>query len=207
MSSQPPLPRHFCWSRFGTEAGETVEQILDRKEAERTRNNGAFYWGIGSSVGPGLVELLRRCSEPEVLFSPIKSRPRSEDVAPALVVRWRSGTALDGAELELPPSVCVTSRAGRLGVHGHHYALVCASAEPLSLSDQGRVHFGELRNLRSGSRLGSSQVTAVVSRVAQDQPGPQAAYVVALRAGLVAPYFIRLQDPEPVAVEQTRFAA
>jgi len=28
-----------------------------------------------------------------------------------------------------------------------------------------------------------------------------------LRAGLVAPYFIRLQDPEPVAVEQTRFAA
>jgi hypothetical protein len=25
----------FCWTRFGTEAGEPIEQILERKEDER----------------------------------------------------------------------------------------------------------------------------------------------------------------------------
>lgn len=205
--ARPPLPPHFCWSRFGTEAGEPVDQILGRKEAERTENNGTFYWGIGNSVGPGMAELIRRCSEPEVLFSPIRSRPRSEDVSPRLVVRWRSGKALDGAEVELPRAVCVTSRAARLGENGQHYALVCASAEPLGHSDQGRVRFSELRNLRSGSRLGASQVTAIVTRVAPRELEPEAEYVVAMRARLVAPYFVRLQEPEAIALEQTRSAA
>lgn len=202
-----PLPIHFCWSRFGTEAGEAIDQILGRKEAERTENRGTFYWGIGSSVGPGMAELLRRCSEPEVLFSPIKSRPRAEDVTPKLVVRWRSGRALDGANIELPQAVCVTSRAARLADDGNHYALACASAEPLRFRDEGRVRFSELRNLRTGSRLGASQVTAIVTRVAEGQLGPEAEYVVAMRARLVAPYFVRLQDPEPIALEQRRSAA
>jgi hypothetical protein len=204
---KPSLPDHFCWSRFGTEAGESIEQILGRKEAERIETGGIFYWGIGSSVGPGLVELIRRQPDPEVLFSPIKSRPRLEDASPRLVVRWRSGKALDGAQVELPEAVCVTSRAAKLDETGLHYALVCASAEPLRFCDQGRLRFSELRNLRNSSRLGASQVTAIVSRVAHGQLGQEAEYVVALRARLVAPYFVRLSDPEPIAVEQARSAA
>jgi hypothetical protein len=29
------IPRYFCWTRFGTEAGQTTAQIIERKERER----------------------------------------------------------------------------------------------------------------------------------------------------------------------------
>ena len=45
----------------------------------------------------------------------------------------------------------------------------------------------------SGNTLGASQVTAVVERAADYNGGRL--YVVALRAHLVDPYFIRLTDP------------
>ena len=51
------LPRFFCWTRFGTEAGQPIEQILERKEQERIVNNGLFLWGIGNSLTPSMIEL------------------------------------------------------------------------------------------------------------------------------------------------------
>src|SRR4051812_40360539 len=90
------LPQVFCWTRFGTEAGEPIEQILKRKEIERRHNEGVFYWGIGNSLAPSMAELLRRARRPEVLFSPIRSRPRPVDIAPDAVVRWHAAETLDG---------------------------------------------------------------------------------------------------------------
>ncbi len=83
-----PLPEVFCWTRFGTEAGQPIDEILDRKEQERAANSGMFFWGIGNSIGPSLRELLRCTPSPEVLFSPTRSTPRREDVAPPAVVAW-----------------------------------------------------------------------------------------------------------------------
>src|ERR1700728_56037 len=34
------IPDRFCWTRFGTEAGESIEHILNRKEEERLANGG-----------------------------------------------------------------------------------------------------------------------------------------------------------------------
>ena len=82
-----PLPAAFVWTRFGVEAGETIEQILSRKEAERQACDGRFFWGIGNSVKPGLLTLLGSLVMPELLFSPIRSKPRAVDVSPAAVVR------------------------------------------------------------------------------------------------------------------------
>ncbi len=183
---QTDLPNSFCWSRFGTEAGEPIGAILLRKEKERRANNGTFYWGIGNSVGPGIAALLERVATPEVLFSPIKSRPRAVDVARTNVMRWLEATTLNGDRISLPDTVRITSRSSRF-----HYALVCSAEAPLELGQLGQLKFDELRNLRSGQPLGASQVTAVVSR------GPSellddAGYLVALRASLVAPYFVRL---------------
>lgn len=194
-----PVPSLFCWSRFGTESGEPITKILERKEVERQATGGTFYWGIGNSVGPGMAELVQRCAEPEVLFSPIKSKPRLVDVAPALVVRWRAAKGLDGKVFELPEAICITSRATTIETLGAHYALICSSDDPLRISGSGRVSFSELRNLRSGSRLGASQVTAVVERVGDASPDElQGGYLVALRARLVAPHFVRLLEPEPL---------
>jgi hypothetical protein len=63
---------------------------------------------------------------------------------------------------------------------------------PLTPGELARVRFGGLRNLRSGKPLGASQVTAVVQRT-NDECGTE--YVIALRARLVEPYFVRLADP------------
>lgn len=191
------LPRLFCWSKFGAEAGEGIEQILRRKEQERHATNGLFFWGIGSSVAPGLGELLAQAQLPEVLFSPIKSRPRAVDVSPEAVVRWSGGRALDGSWFDVPSSALITGRAPASGRPKAHYALVCSSETPVALGDFGQVWASDLRNLVSGSRLGGSQVTAVVTRGNGPQEG-DAPYVVGLRAALAPPYFIRLERAVPI---------
>lgn len=187
---QTAFPTLFCWTRFGTEAGEPIGSILNRKEIERLANDGVFYWGIGNSVAPGIASLLERATTPEVLFSPIKSRPRPVDVAPETVVRWREATTIAGDRITIPETVRVTSRPSRA-----HYALVCAATEPLEVGHLGRLRFSELRNLVSGHPLGTSQVTAVVSREIEAVAGRDDGYVVALRASLVEPYFVRLAAP------------
>jgi len=196
------LPLAFCWSRFGTEAGESIDGILERKETERLSNEGVFLWGIGNSVAPGLTELLRVNSKPEVLFSPIRSRPRPGDVSPAVVFQWKAGEGLDGDRYEVPETIRVTSGGSCPDAAPRcHYALVCSTEDPLSMSDFGRVTFQELRNLVSGRCLGASQVTAVVKQAKEAAGKDGTDYIVAMRAALVPPYFVRLYEAEPFTSE------
>jgi len=189
------LPMLFCWTRFGTEAGQSLEQILRHKEEERSANDGVFLWGIGNAVGPGMEELVRRCNAPEVLFSPIAGKARKVDVAPDSVVAWTSGETNDGRQFPLPTRSLVTSRQSTSSASASHYALICFSREPLVLRVPfGSLTFSSLRNLLSGSRVGASQVTAVVARD-RESPIEGRVYEVALRAHLVHPYFIRLRQP------------
>jgi len=189
------LPERFCWTRFGVEAGEPIDRILERKEIERQRNQGLFYWGIGNSVGPGIREMIRQYTRPEALFSPIAGPPRPADASPTYVVAWTQGETLWGDSHPVPDHSLVTSRLAGPSDGRAHYALVCFSSEPLALSPEGPpLAFDSLRNLLSGRRVGASQVTAVVRR----EPGralPGRQYTVALRAQLVYPYFLRLTHP------------
>ena len=190
------VPSHFCWTRFGTEAGEPIEEILERKERERRANDGIFLWGIGNAIGPSINALLSLDRSPMALFSPILSQPRDEDVHPSKVVRWSSGVNLDGSIHPLPKGSLVTSRAPSSG--RSRYALVCYSSKTLQLSlDSARLSIHELLNLRSGKPVGSSQVTAVVRRVEQTNAVRDASYPVAMSVGLTAPYLVKLADPIP----------
>lgn len=191
------LPAAFCWTRFGTEAGESIGAILERKEQERRANDGTFFWGIGNSVAPGLAALLERYESPEVLFSPIKGRPRPVDSAPATVISWRAGQTLDGKDFDIPATVQVTSGGSRRRLGLGHYALVCSSSRPLAMADLGHLDFLALRNFVSGNPLGASQVTAVVKRE-KGRPASDMQYAVAFRAALVWPYFVRLTQADPV---------
>jgi hypothetical protein len=188
------LPQAFCWTRFGTEAGEPIEQILRRKEVERCANNGVFFWGVGNSVAPGMAKLIKRTDRPEVLFSPIRGRPRRVDTNPACIVEWTEGETLFGSRFELPKTVAIKSRGDALALKVPHYALVCSREDPLEMSDLGRLSIYALRNLLSGNALGASQVTAIVIRT-NEQITDGATYPITLRAALVAPYFIRLRNP------------
>src|SRR2546428_11723306 len=96
------LPAAFCWTKFGFHAAEPIGQILARKEVEREPNGGIFYWGIGNSVAQGIAALLEVCEHPEVLFSPIRSRPRPRDVTPLRRLSWTSAETPFGLTFELP---------------------------------------------------------------------------------------------------------
>src|SRR5437867_244002 len=160
-----PIPEVFCWTRFGTEAGQTIDAILTRKEKERLANGGMFLWGIGNAIGPSLAELLRRESAPEALFSPIKSQPKPEDVSPPAVAAWTKAETLDGDVFQIPDHSLVLSRYATAGAKRAHYALVCHSSEPLKIAKSGdELVLEELRNLLTGRPIGASQVTAVVTR-------------------------------------------
>lgn len=190
------LPRHFCWTRFGTEAGEPIGAILARKELERQRNEGVFLWGIGNAIGPSMRELIRVESAPEVVFSPMLTHPKQADVSPHTIATWRSARGLDGVEVPLPKSSVVTSRAPSGARGARHYALVCFSGEPLFFSNEApSFSVSSLENLLTRRQVGASQVTAIVRYVGVPQCRG-ATYRLALRARLVEPFFLELSEPE-----------
>lgn len=197
-----PLPTHFCWTRFGAEAGQRIQHIIERKDAERRNNGGIFLWGIGNAIGPSMRELLLREHSPEVIFSPIKSPPKREDAEPNDVVVWTSGHDLGGASVSLPPCSLVTSRGSSTTRRAsRHYALVCYSDSSLRIHDTATwptITTGNLVNLLSKSPVGASQVTAVVLHDAE-RSAAGASYPVALRALLVPPYLVELTNPRPIS--------
>ena len=194
------LPSRFCWTRFGTESGELVEDILKRNEAERLAHDGMFLWGIGNSVGPAIRQLVRLEGTPRVLFSPMRSKPKLVDVQPDHVFCWTRATTLEGDAWDMPDGLRVISRGSTAFGHKRsHYALVCRStASLLSAPETGhRLSYKALVNLSSKNKLGHSQVTAVVEH-SVDALLPEVegtVYDVGFAAELVYPYFIRLEEP------------
>jgi len=186
------LPQRFCWSRFGTEAGEKIEAILFRKEKERLANSGIFLWGIGNALTPSMKYLLDLVAAPRVIFSPIRSKPRPADVAPKRTIRWMAGRTLDGCRYELPAGSIVTSGEKTRP----HYALVCASKDKLEINSKAEtVVLGQVRNLLTDRPVGASQVTAIVQRSRAYPMYSSATYPAAIMADLVFPFFIELTDP------------
>jgi hypothetical protein len=199
------LPEAFVWSRFGVEAGEGVAAILRRKNMER-RATGLFAWGIGSALGASVEQLVARTSTPILAFSPITGPAAAHDVAPTSVVAWRAYLDPVTGPQPLPAGVLVTSRgtSAQDNVKSRHYALFCETDDELALGDLGALDASTLRNLASGGRVGSSQVTATVTRGAPGET-PGRIYPIALIVRLTPPYYARLADP--VAVDPTAVAA
>jgi len=188
------LPDIFCWTKYGSEAGEDVGAILARKEAERLASGGTFLWGIGNAIGPSVEALRARSPHPQVVFTPMRSRPAARDVAPARVAVWHRGVGLDGSPFELAEYFRVTSRVSP--TRSFHYALVCRSDRPLGVSARRGPSFASthVQNLRSGSKIGSSQVTSVVKQIVCALGLLPSSYTVSFTADLVAPYLVRLTD-------------
>lgn len=79
----------FVWTKIGAEAGESVSDIIARKESERTAGGGTFWWGVGTSLGPALrVEAQCARGTIPILFCEMLGRPQRHDVSPASTVRW-----------------------------------------------------------------------------------------------------------------------
>ncbi|MBL8180001.1 MAG: hypothetical protein JNL64_00135 [Blastocatellia bacterium] len=196
------LPAIFCWTRFGGEAAEPIEEILFRKEKERLANGGVFLWGIGNAIGPSILELMLHTARPTVIFSPIKTAAKLKDIDPPSVVVWTEAEALDGNDFTIPSCSRVTSRYDPESPKRHHFALVCYSASPLlPLRRDFKIGFQQLSNLRTGRPVAASQVTAVVQRK-ESYKDSSSLYDVAILAELIEPYFVRLKNAK--AVKQAR---
>lgn len=199
------LPRHFCWTKFGVEAGEDVQSILQRKEQERRRADGVFIWGVGNALGPSISHLLTVERSPELIFSPIISKPKAIDVKPSCVARWTSGVGVDGKEYPLPQSAAVTSRWS--DKKSCHYAFVCYSPTPLQLDEVTSQTFSSssLSNMLTGKPVGYSQVSSVVT-YNSDVTANGTLYIQAMRVKLVYPYFIKLIGAADLNAAQSSLA-
>lgn len=186
------VPEVFCWTKFGSEAGEEPHAIFERKEIERRKNGGVFLWGVGNSIRPSLLSLLAFVRQPEVLFSPMKAAAAKKDAEPTELVMWCDGIGFDGLPYALPDASLVTSRHDRLRPNPRHFALVCYKDSPLldeSIASS-EVSLESIRNLKTGTPLGASQVTSVVRVV--NAAGGGTRYPVVARARLVYPFLVRL---------------
>jgi|SRR5580693_804078 hypothetical protein len=81
-------PTVFCWTKMQAEAGQPLAHILRRKDLERSAGDGVFFWGIGNSLGTRILDLLGASGCPVVVFSTMRSKPKSEDASPDSVLRW-----------------------------------------------------------------------------------------------------------------------
>lgn len=195
----PPL--YFCWTKMAAEAGQSLADIIHRKELERQAGQGFFGWGIGSSLGtsPAAASALMGVGL-EVYFSRMKSKPKAIDSSPTAKALWLSYLDADGNEHPLPAHILITSRA--ILPNGEnkkqHYALLCKTDQTLSLDDQVTYFDSKLgRNFISNNVIGASQVTSIVRYSDRFRPGKVDPYNVAFTARLIDGVngFVKLVKP------------
>ncbi|MDE1865636.1 MAG: hypothetical protein KGH94_03310 [Candidatus Micrarchaeota archaeon] len=177
------------------ESGQELGTIILHKELERELGSGRFYWGIGNALGPSLPVLVNKTKHPEILFSIMKSRPKTIDSNPNAVSLWSEYIDESGHPRPLPEYVLILSRAiTKSGMKKRSYALVCHSDITISLSHGTHIDISHLRNLSGqGRKVGFSQVTAIVEHTSSVDRG--ISYEINLRALLKPPYLIKLAHP------------
>lgn len=182
----------FVWTKMGVESGEGLAQIVKRKEEERQAGRGIFWWGIGSSLGPAVRAHARAQGESlPIIFSKMLGRAKAVDRFPAAVWRWTGWEDARGQAHNIPPHVKVISRGDPS--KGRHYALVCHSAVPLALRDDG-VRFDPTQcRTPSGKVPGASQVTALL--IGSSVGHAHGSYAIAFSAMLVEPWAVKLIRP------------
>ena len=182
----------FVWTKMGVESGEGLTQIVERKEEERRAGGGIFWWGIGSSLGSAVREHARaQGGSLPIIFSKMLGRAKAVDRSPAAVWRWMGWEDARGQTHNVPSHVKVISRGDPS--KGKHYALVCNSATPLVLRDDG-IRFDPAQcRTPSGKVPGASQVTALL--IGSSVGHAQGSYAIAFSATLVEPWAVKLIRP------------
>ncbi len=136
-SPSPQLTNVICWTRMQTESGQDLQSIVARKELERRAGGGLFFWGVGNPPSRSIKGLAAKADNIDVVFSLMKTKPKTRDSAPSGVLAWRTYFDIHGVENPVPPHVLVTSRMETAsGTKRVHYALMCHSDDELRLNDK-----------------------------------------------------------------------
>ncbi len=186
----------FVWTKIGTETGETVADIIDRKERERSKG-GVFWWGIGTSLGPAVRdEALRAGGSIPIIFCEMLGTAQTHDVSPTSKVRWTQWRDWDGSEADIPTFVLVKSRGeDRRGRRKEkHYTVICRPDNKLRLNPNGQLFDPRNCQTLGGKMPGDSQNTALL-RGDIGLPHPSGRYRIAFAAMLVRPWQTTLLGP------------
>ena len=187
----------FIITRMGVEAGESLERIVARKDAERAAGNGEFWWGIGTSLGrAGLQSGKTHRGGLPVLFAKMRSKPKRIDIAPDDVFVWTHWETLEGRG-EIPQHVVITSRG--VAAKSRHYALPCSSDTSITLDGQHRFD-PELCRTANGRVMGGSQNTALLNGSPYGHATGK--YAIAFEATLSAPYCPKLVTSRCLTAEE-----
>ena len=190
----------FCWTKMGTEAGQSLDTILRRKELERRAGGGVFGWGIGNSLGGTAKLALKESAEGkiDVFFTQMKSAAKQIDVEPSQILLWLRYVDENDQLVDLPNHIIITSRGKTSQSKGKrsHYALICNGQNDITVSTNiEAIDANRTRNYVSLNPLGASQVTAVVKYQEKLLDTPEKLYPITFRAKLHGSGFVRLASP------------
>jgi hypothetical protein len=183
----------FVLTKPGIEAGESLADIVVRKESERLAGKGTFWWGIGSSLGSAISKAAQGAGGKLPLIFVLNNRPsppKKHDVSPTQVFRWAKWQDWNGSIHDIPTFAHVTSRGHEL--KNAHYALVCYSEMPIVFDVKGPAFDPALCRTALGKRPGSSQVTALVWGDLNTADHKLGQYRIAFRAMLISPWQAKL---------------
>jgi hypothetical protein len=184
----------FVWSLVGEDAGETLDHIVRRKEAERRTGRGEFWWGLGTPLGDSVesAAIVNKGTLP-ARFSALKPKKGNED-ANAKIQVWNGWHSIrkGGQHGTIPDHVLVTSgyaptEPGK--PEKAHYALVCRSDARLALGNHGSFNSAQCRTVKNNRAPGPSQRAALLTGQHTHSRGP---YTIAFEANLVGPWYVRL---------------
>jgi hypothetical protein len=198
------IPDAFVFTKVQAYSGQTINQILRRKELER-QVGGTFWWGIGESKGRMIRLLAAGVPQPLVIFSLMPTRPHQRDSNPDGVLLWEEYETATGTTAPLPPHVVLCSGAhdknGRQ--RSRYFVLVCENPSGIPHSGGGKIDTRTLRNFGDGGKpLDPRQGTAVVETTTRHDKG--APYPITARATLTAPYAVQLAKPRTLSADERK---
>jgi hypothetical protein len=139
----------FVCSVVGGDAGEPLNHIVLRKEAERSAGAGEFWWGLGAALGP-VVEAKVQVSGGSLpaLFS--ASSNNSPQLPPQVRIWDGWSSRLDPRQGgRMPSHAIVTSGYDPKKEERPHYALVCHADHKLTLGHKGFCHLTKCNTVKN----------------------------------------------------------
>jgi hypothetical protein len=186
----------FVWSEIGFRAGETPEQIVLRKEAERNAGSGEFWWAVDAPLGITVeVTAERNGGSLPVLFSnSTSSKEQQREVR--IWDSWRS-LLHPQRHGRIPGHVVVTSRHDP-GRRQTRYALTCRSQAKLTLGAIGYCNLAECRSLKSGGRVHALSGAQILRKdeplISRHGPSAESVYSIAFKATVVGHSYVLLEN-------------
>jgi hypothetical protein len=176
----------FVWSLMGQDAGQSLDEIIIRKEAER-RTGSEIWWGGGTPLGARVEsEAIDNGGTLPALFSPLENQKHALDPNTYVWNEWER--ILTGVQGIIPKHVLVLGgKPDR-----PYYAQVFHCDTELVLGDHGRFDPAQCLTLANGVPPGVSQRAALLMGQVKHPHGP---YRIAFIAQLVRPWFVRLTRP------------